>query len=103
MAFSVDLCMTLRSDLIRRLARRNAALGESVVAQILDIFFGSILQSVREETRVELRGFGSFSARNYVLQSSTEGLHKTKYKRVYFRPSEKLIKAVNSGNAKTDG
>lgn len=93
--------MTLRSDLIRRLARRNSALGEAVVAQILDIFFGSILKSIREETRVELRGFGSFSSRNYVLQSSTEGLHKTKYKRIYFRPSDKLIKAVNQGEAKS--
>ncbi|QJC27342.1 integration host factor subunit beta [Anaplasma platys] len=88
--------------MIRRLARRNSALGEPVVAQILDIFFGSILQSIREETRVELRGFGSFSARNYVLQSSTEGLHKMRYRRIYFRPSEKLIKAVNSGNSKSE-
>ncbi|MDB1135209.1 HU family DNA-binding protein [Candidatus Anaplasma sp. TIGMIC] len=95
--------MTLKSDLIKRMARRNPTLGEAVIAQILNIFFDAILHHIREESRVELRGFGSFSSRSYNLKSSHLGLSKLSYKRMYFRPSEKLIKAVNASSNKSDG
>ena len=92
--------MSLKSDLIRRVARRNPSLGEAVVSQVMNIFFLAILHHVRDECRVELRGFGSFSARSYVLKNSNAALSKTRYRRMYFRPSEKLIKAVNSHHPK---
>ncbi|WP_349291290.1 HU family DNA-binding protein [Anaplasma phagocytophilum] len=85
----------LRSDLIRRIARKNPTLGEGVVSQILNVFFQSILQHIHVDSRVELRGFGSFASRSYVLKSANVALGKMQYKRMYFRPSEKLIKAVN--------
>ncbi|MCU7611895.1 HU family DNA-binding protein [Anaplasma capra] len=88
--------MSLRSDLIQRVTRRNPSLGEAVVSQIVSIFFSSIIDYVSSGYRVELRGFGSFSARYYVLKdhSSNLRLPKASYRKVYFRPSEKLVKAV---------
>ncbi|MGN7661554.1 MAG: HU family DNA-binding protein [Anaplasma sp.] len=90
--------MSLRSNLIQRVVRRNPSLGEAVVSQIFGIFFSAIVNHVSNGHRVELRGFGSFSARQYVLksQNSNPRLTKLHYRKVYFRPSEKLVEAVDS-------
>ncbi|ACZ49050.1 putative integration host factor [Anaplasma centrale str. Israel] len=89
--------MSLKSDLIQRVSRRNPSLGEAVVSQIVGIFFSSIVSCISSGHRVELRGFGAFSTRHYVLKDHglNSRLPKATYKRVYFRPSEKLVKAVD--------
>ncbi|MEH0831624.1 HU family DNA-binding protein [Anaplasma bovis] len=88
--------MSLKSDLIKRISRKNPALGEVVVSQILSVFFLSIVEHISVGCRVELRGFGSFSARSYVFKDCNRELGRSRYRKMYFRPSEKLVKAVNN-------
>ncbi len=52
-----------RSALLRRLAEAHPGLKAKVVDQIVEIFFQEIVDQIAVGGRVELRGFGVFSAR----------------------------------------
>lgn len=53
----------VRSDLVVRLMDDNPNLTQPDVEKIVDMFFQSIVDQLSEGGRVELRGFGAFSAR----------------------------------------
>lgn len=52
-----------RSELIQRLAARNAHLYHRDVEKIADTLFEEITQALMRGDRVELRGFGAFSVK----------------------------------------
>ncbi|QXK91784.1 HU family DNA-binding protein [Neoehrlichia mikurensis] len=87
--------MSLKSHLIQRISKKNPSLGEDIVLHIFDIFFSLIINNIKNNQRVELRGFGSFSTKSYIIKSSNSRLIKDKYKKIYFRPSNKLIQLIN--------
>ena len=53
-----------RSELVERLSRRNTRLDEEVLARYVDVVFGEIADALAEGRRVEIRGFGSFWAKD---------------------------------------
>jgi integration host factor subunit beta len=53
----------LKSDLIRRISSRHAHLYERDVEKIVDAILDGIIEALRRGDRVELRGFGAFSAK----------------------------------------
>ena len=53
----------LKSDLIRRISSQNARLYERDVEKIVDAILNEIIEALRRGDRVELRGFGTFSAK----------------------------------------
>jgi integration host factor subunit beta len=53
----------IRSELVQFLANANPDLTFREVDSIVDIFFEEISQRLEADGRVELRGFGSFTAR----------------------------------------
>lgn len=53
----------VRSDLVVRLMDDNPNLTQRDVEKIVEIFFGSIVDQLGKGGRVELRGFGAFTAR----------------------------------------
>ncbi len=53
----------IRSELVQYLANANPDLTFREVDTIVDVFFEEIVQRLETDGRVELRGFGSFSAR----------------------------------------
>lgn len=52
-----------KSDLARRLVERDALLDHRDAFAIVDTFFESISEALAAERRVELRGFGIFTAK----------------------------------------
>ncbi len=53
-----------RSDLINSL-KEEADLSRKAAEKAVDTFFGAIEQSMIEGNRVEIRGFGSFTVKQY--------------------------------------
>ena len=53
----------IRSELIKKIEEENPELTAYEVEKFVDIFFGQIIKRLAEGGRVELRGFGSFAAR----------------------------------------
>ncbi len=53
-----------REDLINKLTR-NLGVTRKEGNEIVDLFFNSIMDAVKNDERVEIRGFGSFSLRSY--------------------------------------
>ena len=50
-----------RSELIEKIAAKNPSLTLKDIDKIVDVVFGSIIETMAAEDRVEFRGFGSFS------------------------------------------
>jgi integration host factor subunit beta len=53
----------LKTDLIKRIASQNPHLFERDVEKIVKAILGEIVEALRRVERVELRGFGAFSAK----------------------------------------
>ena len=53
----------IRSELLQALAKDNPELKASDIESIVDVFFDEISARLAKGGRVELRGFGAFSAR----------------------------------------
>jgi integration host factor subunit beta len=55
--------LVIKSELILRLAGRNPHLHQRDVAKVVDAILDDIVTALARGDRVELRGFGSFSAK----------------------------------------
>lgn len=53
----------IRSELVRRIARKNPHLLSRDVERIVDVILDKIVDTLAEGGRVELRGFGTFSVK----------------------------------------
>ena len=53
-----------KTDLIRVLAARHHATFQKA-EEVVNLFFGEMAEALLEGDRVEIRGFGSFSVRDY--------------------------------------
>ena len=53
-----------RSDLVNTL-KDKTALSKKDAGKIVDTFFGLITETLEKGERVEIRGFGSFTVKNY--------------------------------------
>ncbi|AAZ68653.1 HU family DNA-binding protein [Ehrlichia canis] len=85
----------LKSHLVQHISKKNPSLSEEIVSKILNIFFSLIIEYLKNGYRVELRGFGSFTVRSYNIKTVNTRLTKNKYRKVYFRASNKFIKLIN--------
>ena len=90
-----------RSDLIQRMALRNPKLDVADVARMVDAIFEAIADHLAKNGRVELRGFGSFSARLRTARAGVnprtgERVAVTAKRLVYFRPGKQIHEAINA-------
>ncbi|MFW6323570.1 MAG: HU family DNA-binding protein [Desulfovibrionales bacterium] len=89
-----------KSELIKNLADKcNIQVDESAV--IVNTFFDSIKESLKEGDRVEIRGFGSFKIKDYkgyIGRNPKSGIEvEVQPKRLpFFRPGKQLKEYVNS-------
>jgi integration host factor subunit beta len=60
----------LKSNLIQRIASQNPHLYQRDIEKIVSAIFDQIIEALRRGDRVELRGFGAFSAK---LREAREG------------------------------
>ena len=90
-----------RPELIKELKAKHPQLNKLQLEKIIDIFFKSIENALKEKRSVELRGFGTFfvkeikekfSARN---PKTGELIYVPKKNKVRFRASKKFKQFLN--------
>ncbi|MFM2100070.1 MAG: hypothetical protein RLZZ366_1609 [Pseudomonadota bacterium] len=91
----------IRSELVQLLSNANPGLSARDVDIIVTVFFDEITAQVAVGGRVELRGFGAFSARDREGREGrnprTGSIVKITPKRVpYFKPGKEIRERINS-------
>ncbi len=89
-----------REDLINAL-NRNLGLTRKEGNEIVDLFFNSIMEAVKNDERVEIRGFGSFSLRSYPKRlgrnpKTGETIEVEPKKKLFFKAGKTLKDELNS-------
>ena len=85
----------IRSELVQKIATENPGLKHSEVEQIVGVLFDAIIDQLSKNGRVELRGFGAFSARSRAARTGRNPRTGTSVpvaaKRVpYFKPGKEI-------------
>ncbi|KQM97721.1 MULTISPECIES: integration host factor subunit beta [unclassified Sphingomonas] len=90
----------IRSELVQLVAQDNPGLPQRDIERIVATFFDSIVERLRDEGRVELRGFGAFSTRARDARTGrnprTGESVEVDAKRVpYFKPGKEMRARLN--------
>jgi integration host factor subunit beta len=90
-----------RSKLISNLIERNQFLSKSDVEESVSLILYSLSNTLSQEGRVELRGFGSFSTRKRNKRISRNpktgrSISVQEKRHPYFRASKRLKEAINN-------
>ena len=90
-----------RSAIIKQLKSRHPELNKMQLEMVVDTFFESIQNALKDKKSVELRGFGSFFVKeikeNYSARNPKTGelIYVPKRSKVRFRASKKFKKLLN--------
>jgi len=90
-----------KTDLTRILAARNHATFKDA-EEVVNLFFAAMAETLVEGDRVEIRGFGSFSVREYGSYTgrnprSGEKLEVKPKRLPFFKASRELLGRLNGG------
>jgi len=90
-----------KSDLVRALTARND-LTLQKAEEVVNLFFGEMTEALAEGDRVEVRGLGSFSVREYGTYTgrnprTKEPLEVKPKRNPFFRPSREFHVRLNGG------
>lgn len=90
-----------RSELIKKLAEKHPSLKEREIEELLAITLDEISQTLADDGRVELRGFGAFSVRTRQARTARnprtgEKVTVGERKSVYYRPGKELKELLNN-------
>lgn len=93
-----------KSDFVKQLAARQTQWNESQVAAAADKVFKHIVEQVRQDNNVEIRGFGTFFAQphrtRHLRNPRTKALIEIPAKRIpRFKAGKKLGKMANAAQA----
>ncbi len=96
-----------RSDLIDQLAQRLTQLPHDAVEQSVRALLECLTQSLEQQERIEIRGFGSWSvksrpARNARNPKTGEWITTTPTVRIHFKPGLEFRERVNAGALQGD-
>ena len=88
-----------KSDLIKRLSEEKG-LNNRVATKIVETFFDTIKDAVKNGNRVEIRGFGSFVLREYgsymgINPRTREKIKVPPKKLPFFKPGKELRERVD--------
>ena len=90
-----------KQEIIKQLKLKNPSLNYSDLEKVLENFCTSIIKALKNNEKIELRGFGTFflkrikekhSARN---PKTGELIYVPEKNKVRFKPSKKLKKKIN--------
>jgi len=89
-----------KSELVRRIAARCHSMYIKEVHTVVDRIFEEFIEVLRQEGRVELRGFGTFSVRKRKTQQvrnpkTNEKIERKEHITPYFRASKTLKEHIN--------
>tara|TARA_Y100001970_G_C14193959_1_gene837010 strand:+ start:199 stop:480 length:282 start_codon:yes stop_codon:yes gene_type:complete len=91
----------LKSSLIASIYNKNKNLNTSDIELIIDLFFKKIILSLKNNQKIEIRGFGIFAKKNnkakFVRNPKTnEKLYKKDSFKIHFKIGKILHKKINS-------
>ena len=91
----------VKSDLLKQLSNSYPNLFKKDLTKFLDIVLNEIKHSLYKKERVELRGFGVWSAHTQKARISRnpktgEKVNTPEKKTVHFKMSKELIKKINN-------
>jgi integration host factor subunit beta len=91
----------LKSDLILSINKDYISLSHNDIELITDFFFKKIVESLKEDKNLEIRGFGTFSKKinkeKYVRNPKTnEKIFKKQNFKVHFKIGKILHQRINS-------
>ena len=91
----------LKSDILRKLGKKNSSLSESDVEQIFNIFVKKITSALKDNKNVELRGFGTLKkkinkAKQVRNPKTNEKLFKKENYKLHFKIGKILHSKLNS-------
>ena len=95
----------LRSELIEKIRREfDHELTRPEAAAAVDAIFGTIAEALARGDRIELRGFGAFSARRYDARTGRnprtgEPVDLPETHHVYFRAGKPIMARLNGRDA----
>lgn len=94
----------VRSELIIRISKEYPDLSAADAETVVETFFGSIAEQLRSGGRVELRGFGAFSVRDYQARNGRNprtgaGVPVEPKSRVHFKPGKAMLERLNPRTA----
>ena len=90
----------LKSDLILSINKNYSSLSHNDIELITDFFFKKIIESLKEDKNLEIRGFGTFSKKinkeKYVRNPKTnEKIFKKQNFKVHFKIGKILHQRIN--------
>ena len=97
----------IKSELIQRISSQNPHLYERDIEKIVSAIFDEIVEALRRGDRVELRGFGAFSAKlrlAYQGRNPRTGAVVAVAKKAvpYFKTGKKMRKRLNRETVPSD-
>lgn len=90
----------LKSDLILSINKNYLSLSHNDIELITDFFFKKIIESLKEDKNLEIRGFGTFSKKinkeKYVRNPKTnEKIFKKQNYKIHFKIGKILHQRIN--------
>jgi len=90
----------LKSDLILSINKNYLSLSHNDIELITDFFFKKIIESLKEDKNLEIRGFGTFSKKinkeKYVRNPKTnEKIFKKQNYKIHFKIGKILLQRIN--------
>ena len=90
----------LNSDLILSINKDYISLSHNDIELITDFFFKKIIESLKEDKKLEIRGFGTFSKKinkeKYVRNPKTnEKIFKKQNYKIHFKIGKILLQRIN--------
>ena len=91
----------LKSDIIKKLELKHQNLSESDIEQIFNIFIKKIINALKNNKNVELRGFGTLKkkinkAKQVRNPKTNEKLYKEENYKLHFKTGKILHSKLNS-------
>ena len=90
-----------RPKFIKNLKQKNPKLIQSEIVTIIDNFFDTIKEALKNSRKVELRGFGTFFVKKIKAKfnarnpATSELIYVPEKNKVRFRPSQKFKELLN--------
>ena len=93
----------IKSELILKLRNKYTSLSLNDIEKILDLFLNNIVKGLRNNQKIELRGFGTFSKKinkeKFVRNPKTnQKIFKKENYKIHFKIGKILHKKINSTN-----
>ena len=90
-----------KSELIRTLCRRHNNLPSKEAEIIVNIIFNSMFEALRKGEHIEIRGFSTFTVKNYKSYTGRnpktgEPIKVNKKKLPYFKPGKEMKERVDN-------